>query len=92
MPCELNDWPDDWHVAIVIMLCEAFCSMRFKYPRYAGTERCHEAVTKMPGEYDIVINIQGDEPLIDPHVIDDTVRALQNSPESVYRWACCALL
>lgn len=53
----------------------------------AGTERCHEAVTKLPGEYDIVINIQGDEPLIDPKVIDDTVRALQNSPASVYRQA-----
>lgn len=41
----------------------------------------------MPGEYDIVINIQGDEPLIDPHVIDDTVKALQKSPDSVYRCA-----
>ncbi len=54
----------------------------------AGTERCHEAVTKMPGSYDIVINIQGDEPLIDPHVIDDVVKALQDSPDSVYRCAC----
>ena len=51
----------------------------------AGTERCHEAVTMMPGEYDIVINIQGDEPLIDPHVIDNVVKALQESPDSVYR-------
>ena len=56
--------------------------------RCAGTERCHEAVTKMPGEYDIVINIQGDEPLIDPHVIDDTVKALQDTPDSMYRSAC----
>lgn len=42
----------------------------------------------MPGEYDIVINIQGDEPLIDPHVIDDVVKALQDSPDSVYRSDC----
>ena len=54
----------------------------------AGTERCHEAVTKMPGEYDIVINIQGDEPLMNPHVIDDVVKALQDSPDSVYRCGC----
>ena len=44
----------------------------------------------MPGEYDIVINIQGDEPLIDPHVIDDVVKALQESPDSVYRSGCYA--
>ena len=53
----------------------------------AGTVRCHEAVTKLPGEYDVVINIQGDEPLIEPEIIDDTVRALQNSPDCVYRSA-----
>jgi CMP-2-keto-3-deoxyoctulosonic acid synthetase len=57
----------------------------------AGTVRCHEAVTKLPGEYDVVINIQGDEPLIEPQIIDDCVRALQNSPNSVYRHAISIL-
>ena len=57
----------------------------------AGTVRCHVAVTKLPGEYDIVINIQGDEPLIEPQIIDDCVRALQNSPTSVYRHAAALL-
>lgn len=31
---------------------------------------------------------QGDEPLIDPECIDAVVRALQDSPEAVYRCVC----
>jgi 3-deoxy-manno-octulosonate cytidylyltransferase (CMP-KDO synthetase) len=34
-----------------------------------GTDRLAEVAQKMP-EYDLIINVQGDEPLIDPAVID----------------------
>ena len=47
--------------------------------------RCHEAVTKLPCSYDIVINIQGDEPLMEPEIIDGVVRALQDTPDCNYR-------
>lgn len=43
----------------------------------AGTERCNEALQKLEKKYDVVVNIQGDEPLIEPEVIDGIVKALQ---------------
>ncbi|KAJ8532373.1 hypothetical protein K7X08_012296 [Anisodus acutangulus] len=42
-----------------------------------GTERCNEALQKLGKKYDIVVNIQGDEPLIEPEKIDGIVKALQ---------------
>lgn len=42
-----------------------------------GTERCDEALQKLEKKYDIVVNIQGDEPLIEPEIIDGIVKALQ---------------
>lgn len=42
-----------------------------------GAERCSEAVQKLEKKYDIVVNIQGDEPLIEPEIIDGIVKALQ---------------
>lgn len=42
-----------------------------------GTERCNEALQKLEKTYDIVVNIQGDEPLIEPEIIDGVVQALQ---------------
>ena len=46
-----------------------------------GTERCAQAAERTAGEYDIVVNIQGDEPLIEPEIIDEVVLALKNAPK-----------
>ena len=43
----------------------------------SGTDRLAEAVQKIDAQN--VINVQGDEPLIDPNLIDDLALALQNS-------------
>ena len=36
----------------------------------SGTDRCYEALTKIGGHYDVVVNIQGDEPFIQPSQIE----------------------
>ncbi len=43
-----------------------------------GTERVAEVAESMPGE--IFVNIQGDEPLIDPRMIDECVAVLESNP------------
>lgn len=36
----------------------------------SGTDRCFEALQKFGGDYDVVVNIQGDEPFIHPEQIE----------------------
>lgn len=47
---------------------------------FTGTERCTEALQKLREKFDIVVNIQVDEPLIEPEIIDGVVKALQVFP------------
>jgi len=49
-----------------------------------GTERIASALELCPAlqQYDLVINVQGDEPIIDPGTIDAIVRGLQDNPEA----------
>lgn len=42
-----------------------------------GTDRLAEVAKKFP-EYDIIVNVQGDEPLIDPKVIDSLAKDLMD--------------
>ncbi len=36
----------------------------------SGTDRCYEAYTRIEGDFDVVINIQGDEPFVHPSQIE----------------------
>lgn len=45
-----------------------------------GTERCAEAVEKLGGGYDIVVNLQGDAPLTPAWFIEDLVAGLSSAP------------
>jgi 3-deoxy-manno-octulosonate cytidylyltransferase (CMP-KDO synthetase) len=44
----------------------------------SGTDRVAEVASKIPCE--IVVNVQGDEPMIDPEVIDAVVKPLMQNP------------
>ena len=44
-----------------------------------GTARCEEALRILGADFDAVINIQGDEPLLDPLMIDETAELLNEN-------------
>lgn len=47
----------------------------------SGTDRVAEVIEKLP-DCDGAVNVQGDEPMMDPSVIDEVARALSSSPMS----------
>lgn len=47
-----------------------------------GTDRCGEVAKKYP-DFDVVINIQGDEPLVDYRQLDALVQAFENESVSI---------
>ena len=47
----------------------------------SGTDRIAEALEKLGGGYDLVINVQGDEPLIPTSVIDELIDVMRADPE-----------
>jgi 3-deoxy-manno-octulosonate cytidylyltransferase (CMP-KDO synthetase) len=55
----------------------------------SGTDRIAEVVQAMawPDEM-IVVNVQGDEPLIDPVLINEVAQTLANDPQAVMSTAC----
>ena len=47
----------------------------------SGTDRIAEALRKVGGNYDVVVNVQGDEPLIPTSVIDELIGVMKSHPE-----------
>lgn len=54
-----------------------------------GTDRLAEAVSQLAlDDDDIVVNVQADEPLIDPALIDEVAATLEREPEASMATAC----
>ena len=50
----------------------------------SGTDRCYEALERMGRErFDAVVNIQGDEPFIEPAQIEEVCAALRGAPGGI---------
>jgi 3-deoxy-manno-octulosonate cytidylyltransferase (CMP-KDO synthetase) len=54
----------------------------------SGTDRLAEAAAAQGQGYDVVVNVQGDEPLISPRTIDLAVAALAADPEAHVATTC----
>lgn len=53
----------------------------------SGTDRCAEIAEKYP-EFDLVINIQGDEPLVDYRQLDELILAFEKSSTEIATLSC----
>ena len=49
----------------------------------SGTDRCNEVIQNIEGQYDIAINIQGDEPFINPKQIDQVISLFNSDKVSI---------
>ena len=49
----------------------------------SGTDRCNEVVQKIDFQYDIVVNIQGDEPYINPKQIEEVVNLFEDKDTQI---------
>jgi 3-deoxy-manno-octulosonate cytidylyltransferase (CMP-KDO synthetase) len=53
----------------------------------SGTDRIGEALTRLDPRPDFVLNLQGDEPLLDPAVLGDLIRAARLDPSGIWTLA-----
>lgn len=71
---------DDKRIFDTVESC-GFRAVMTREDHKSGTDRCYEAFCKCGVEADVVVNIQGDEPFIQPSQLE-TLRSLFESPET----------
>jgi 3-deoxy-manno-octulosonate cytidylyltransferase (CMP-KDO synthetase) len=72
------------HVAIAdAVVCYGFQAVMTRADHASGTDRIAEVAQQMGwGEQEIIVNVQGDEPLIDPQLIREVAGNLASHPEA----------
>ncbi|EKX53683.1 hypothetical protein GUITHDRAFT_91881, partial [Guillardia theta CCMP2712] len=79
---------DDQRIANLIEGIGAKCIMT-SHECESGTERVREASQQLSAEFDIIVNVQGDEPLIDPAHVDKLITHMKkNQADLVSTLAC----
>ena len=63
------------------------CTVRTEASVQSGTERVHAALRHLAVEPSLVVNVQGDEPLIDPRDLDALVVAARSVPGAIWTLA-----
>ena len=49
----------------------------------SGTDRCNEVVRKLTKNYDVIVNIQGDEPYINPNQIKEIIKLFEENKTQI---------
>lgn len=49
----------------------------------SGTDRIAEVARDLPADVDVIVNVQGDEPEIEPEVVDGLVRRMESSDDDM---------
>jgi 3-deoxy-manno-octulosonate cytidylyltransferase (CMP-KDO synthetase) len=49
----------------------------------SGTDRCNEVVKKIEKKYDVIINVQGDEPIINPKQITKVINCFKDNSNKI---------
>lgn len=82
---------DDARIEAVVQGC-GYSAVLTRQDHVSGTDRIAEVAIREAWSDDaIVVNVQGDEPLIDPALIVEVAETLANNKEAVMATACHAL-
>jgi 3-deoxy-manno-octulosonate cytidylyltransferase (CMP-KDO synthetase) len=80
--CEVIVAVDDARIVAALRPYETRCVMTAA-SHQSGTDRIAEVARSLPDQIDVIVNVQGDEPEIEPQIIDDLVARLETTDDDM---------